>query len=298
MIKEGDTIFCTDPFQIISVLDRERPDIINVGPMSIRGKLWPFLIKIKKKAKITTIYWMNPVFSDNIAIKFRSLLFHLNVFDAIYGCSPRIVLSLKQKFLRAHLLLPPVPEEYFLHKTGNGLSDKIRTIGYIGRIGGDKGVDWFLKQDMQVLDRFGYRIKIYGYWDENDKDSKRLHRLLSEKFKSQYIPSIISFVNYRKDNIALLMESLDLLILPYKTLKGTVDLPLVVLEACAKGCRVATTDVGDIYRVLKTNVIQMDTNDKIIQVIERAKRYSKPRLESNFKSRAVAGKYLETIIRR
>lgn len=36
----------------------------------------------------------------------------------------------------------------------------------------------------------------------------------------------------------------DILVLPYKTLKGTVELPLLVLEGLAAGCVVLSTDVG------------------------------------------------------
>lgn len=292
-IKNGDTTFCENYRQLIDVIASVRADIYNIGPMSIRGRLWPLLAKLRRRgAKLSTIYWMYPVFTGSLLVKVRSIIFNATIFHAIFGGSHRIEADLRKRRLRSFLLLPPIDKCFYQQNQKRLKDKKLRVFGYIGRIGEDKGIDWFLRQDMDLFKMHGRELRIYGYWDSGDSSSVHFHHLLAQRPEIKYSSFPINASCCNAVQVAEWLGLLDGIILPYSTLTGTIDLPLILLESCAAGCRVAVTDVGDIQELLGSKVMIMTMADSLNDIAERMQKQEIPRLEEEYRSEIVAQKYI------
>lgn len=181
--------------------------------------------------------------------------FRVKFCNPVFAVSPRLIKELQKKGIPAVWLPPPVPDHYFT--VPREMAKKKIIISYIGRIDANKGVDSIIKvfRDLQnsPCDGRSLEFKIYGYYDSNRKESIALHNSL------QKLPGIEYFARRRESyQYSLTAEEqmldfilgTDILILPYKNLKGTLDLPLLLLEGLAARCIVISTDVGDVPEII------------------------------------------------
>jgi glycosyltransferase involved in cell wall biosynthesis len=161
--------------------------------------------------------------------------------------SPRLLKASGK--LKAELLLPPVPEEYFVepeNKTPNG---KI-TVTYIGRTVYSKGVDEAIKIFKQLQGESRIQTQVCGYASNDTREDNSIHEWLTAQSDIKYIcennkqwsPSI-------DEKIIRILKETDILILPYKSLYATIDMPLLLLEGMAGNCCIITTPIGDIPNI-------------------------------------------------
>lgn len=296
-INKGDSRFVDDVGGLKRIITELKTDIVNISPMIIRGELWKDLLHLKKNGvRISSIYWMYPVYNGTIVKKIRSAIFNKLVFDKVFGSSPRIINELRRWGSAAKLLNPPVDDQYYQLGLNRPLKQKIETIGYIGRIGSDKGIEWILSQDFDELKQRGIRFLLFGYYDPFDSFSVSLHKRLQRH----------PFIEYHSDNIntelspisGILvdwLQQLDAVVFPYITLSGTIDIPLLCLEACAAGCRVYSPPVGDLKTVLKEQIIFFRHHQRLIDIMDMSKNtYLKP-LNNIYSSHFIAHKFISTM---
>ena len=163
---------------------------------------------------------------------------------------------LKKRGFKVRLLPPPVNRSCFsiVSKTSKPLK-----LLYLGRLDSEKGID-------QVLDLFNYykedervntRVEGY-YWDDGraklvleSHDGDVITRSIIKAASLKY-----SVENERK--IVQLLHDTDILLLPYKSMIGTIDPPLLLLEAMAAGCVCMTTNTGNVVTVYGDSEFVLD----------------------------------------
>jgi len=296
--KEGDSRFPQDILELRSILTTSKADIFNISPMTIRGALWADLIRLKRRGvRISSIYWMYPVYNGPLVKKMRSAIFNRLIIDKVYGASPRIVNELSKWGGSAQLLNPPIDSEYYdLGKSGRS-KNKIKTVGYIGRIGSDKGIEWIIAQDLKILTSDNIRFLVFGYYDPEDVSSVTIHQQLQKKQGIEYHWEAINCETAVKaEKVLNWLQLLDVVVFPYTTLSGTIDIPLLCLEACAAGCHVCSTIHGDLKAVLNNQIQFFNHQQTIKDVIKGAVSLSRKPLDSSFGSDSVSHKYISSIV--
>jgi len=184
-------------------------------------------------------------------LKFRQVR-RAGLDGTVFCASGRIQRYLAGLGCRAMLLPPPVPAEYFdapapADRRAPGQPAKLL---FLGRIDPRKGAAAAMEL-MTALARAGrYRCEIRGIRIAADPPAQRLHRRLLDQSAVPYVP--IERQGWSASLETQTVEALgaaDIFVQPYCTLDSTVDTPLLLLEAMARGCAVLTTPVGEVAAV-------------------------------------------------
>ncbi len=163
----------------------------------------------------------------------------------LFCISPRIYRKVSGWSNRGVLLLPPVPEDFFLDPTSKPAHDKTRVI-YIGRTDPGKGIEDAIELFTRLKDHPDLELEIHGYHGPQ-RSSVRIHQWLSEQKELRYFHSQYeSYSPEVEQNVRRILRDTDILILPYRKLSSTIDTPLLLLEAMASLCAVVTRPMGDI----------------------------------------------------
>lgn len=160
--------------------------------------------------------------------------------------SPRLLKASGTKRMKAELLLPPVPENYFVEREDKALKNKI-IVTYMGRTAPSKGADEAVKIFTQLRGESGIQTQVSGYFWRDGHESNFTHEWLIAQSDIKYIyedykgwsPSI-------DKKVARILRETDILLLPYRSLRTTIDVPLLLLEGMAANCCVITKPIGDI----------------------------------------------------
>jgi glycosyltransferase involved in cell wall biosynthesis len=187
----------------------------------------------------------------NESVLKRSLLFaepRLWPFNGHLFCvSPRICRQVSKWSGKATLLLPPVPAGYFCDPCDKPDHGTLR-VAYAGRLDVGKGAADAVDTLRRLAGRRGYELSVYGYAWPSDSDGMRLHERLLAEANIQY--KSVDFRRWSPDVDAAMRECLratDILLLPYRRLSSTVDMPLLLLEGMASLCVVITPRQGDLH---------------------------------------------------
>ena len=177
----------------------------------------------------------------------------------LFCISPRIYQYVSSWAKRSILLLPPVPENYFLKIEDKPHRTKL-CITYMGRIDSGKGAH-------VAFDIFQYiarecpefKTRICGYPWKHKSDTIQLHEKLLTQSKIAYEQA--DYKGYSEDvdnNVRKILRETDVLFLPYDKLSSTIDTPLLLLEGMAHLCTVITKPLGDMKDVYGTGQFMVE----------------------------------------
>lgn len=201
-------------------------------------------------------------------LKFSDLLIY-PYNGKIFCVSYRQLNYLKKLSRNCVLILPPVPEYYFLKPEDKPKSEKIN-LTFIGRIDPRKGIEEtlrlfdYLKQDNK------FHISIMGIYIKNDPGVTASLNYLRDNFKGSYI--LLDRNGYNDEvehKVFEVLKGTDIFFQPYRNLDSTVDTPLLLLEGMATLCTIVTTDISNVKNYYGNSSFIF----KPINFLEDAKRF-------------------------
>jgi len=193
------------------------------------------------------LMWSYPDSAIKRFLKFSELL--LQPYNGYVFCASPRLYNLAHKFSsNAVYLPPPVPDEYFLSPDQKDIGDPPR-IAYIGRIDPRKGIDDAATLLSILNKRSIGKCAIYGFYIDSDPNAVKCRKRLLTMKEVPYIETPRNQYSGEEDKLRQLLHQLDVLILPYKTLDSTIDIPLLLVEAMAALVVVVTRPIGDIPRI-------------------------------------------------
>ena len=175
--------------------------------------------------------------------------------------SPRLLKASGRKRIKAELLLPPVPEDYFVKPEDKSLKNKI-IVTYMGRPVPSKGANEAVKVFTQLQDESNIRTQICGYTFKNDRESSFIHKFLVAQNEIKYICEDHNRWSGSIDKkLIRRLKETDILLLPYRSLRTTIDVPLLLLEGMAANCCIITKPIGDIPEIYGESSFTLPVKD-------------------------------------
>ena len=116
--------------------------------------------------------------------------------------------------------------------------------------GADEAVEVFerLKTDPNLATR------VCGYiWPDDREDTSIHERLLGQDGIRYDCETYHCWTPDVDRNVAAVLKETDILVLPYRLLSSTIDMPLLLLEGMAANCVVITTPLGDMPEIYGTS---------------------------------------------
>ncbi len=227
--------------------------------------------------------------------------------DAVLCISPRLVRSVAaESRAQPEWLPPPVPDRLF--QIARERKQSSATVAFLGRLDYQKGAQDVLDTYQRLLrDRSSLNLIADAYLAEGDKQNAALaaqFRALGLSVGDAISGRLAPAASER--HVEEVLSSADIVITPYRSLAGTLDLPLVVLEAMAAGCIVLSTPRGDIPSLLPSAWIVKDSAELVSTLArlgdpnERQRMASlvdRSRLASTFATSSVADLLMEVMVR-
>ncbi|UCG57065.1 MAG: glycosyltransferase family 4 protein [Phycisphaerales bacterium] len=215
----------------------------------------------RKKTKFFAIFMAE---NSNSVKHWLSNTFRPMFCRTVFAVSPSYARRLQDCGVRAVWLPPPVPDCYFTFpRRVSGRKNVV--VSFLGRIDPNKGL-YELSSAFEALSREShFSLRIRGYYVPEDSESVKLHtklqRLAGVDYSAEPHCSHLYEPSNEREVLRYLSET-DILTLPYRNLRGTLQLPLLVLEGLAAGCIVMSRDVGDIAQFIGCkNLIIHDSDD-------------------------------------
>ena len=173
---------------------------------------------------------------------FRVIEFVSIRYTAIVCVSKRINQFAQKYYGKSYFLPPIIPDSYIkkgLSKLKESSNKKLNNALFLGRIDKRKGILEVLKIAKFTKDFINWTIS--GIKIDSDKPQS----ILKELKEIDYIKFIMNnreeYKSTIEDDVIEYFYKNDFFLQPYKNLKSTVDLPLLILEAQACGCIVITS---------------------------------------------------------
>lgn len=230
----------------LKYIARETPKHVVTGYIKAKDRLiYAIFRKNKKFIIFHKLMFFYPELSLRKTLKFSEI--SLAPYNGKVFCvSHRIFKILNKKSQNAILLLPPIPESYFVNKSTKIKGKNIR-ITFLGRIDPRKGILETIKLFNQLENDSNFDCTIYGIVIPEDKKAISVHSSLISQEKIKYIEIDRQNHSVRIDKMVQeILKSTDIFVQPYRNLESTVDSPLLLLEAMASLCVILTTQVGNI----------------------------------------------------
>jgi glycosyltransferase involved in cell wall biosynthesis len=160
--------------------------------------------------------------------------------------SPRLIKASRLRRNRAELILPPVPEQYYVHYNDKPRKEKL-FVTYMGRTVAGKGVDQAIEIFKRLRNEPQLETQICGYTWPDKREDNFIHNWLLTQSDIKYVcEKYQGWSPKMEKRTAEILRNTDILILPYKRLSSTIDMPLLLLEGMAANCCVITKPLGDI----------------------------------------------------
>lgn len=174
----------------------------------------------------------------------------LKSYDFVFSVSPRIENNLTKAHINNMLITPPVSEIFSSPMSNTEDKNQKTRIGFIGRSDYGKGFDIAVEL-INKFTKIGYSGEVRTYaWD---KSNSLLRDALECTCKSEVEVKVLKVSSYDdsvENEIAGFLANLDFLLLPYRTLETTIDVPLALVEGIVSGCVVITSDMPEIIDVV------------------------------------------------
>lgn len=206
-----------------------------------------------RKANFSTIKFIHlfTVWPEN-SLK-RMLMFAEAKYFPFNGCvlsvSPRSHKHVSKWTGKSTLLLPPVPRDYFIKPEVKPYSNKLR-VAFVGRIDPGKGTPEAIELFNKLSSHKRFDTKIFGFPWKHRPETMKLHDKLLSQTDICYEP--VEYERWSPQvcmNLCSQLRNIDILILPYKKLSSTIDIPLLLLEGMANLCAVITPNLGDLHTI-------------------------------------------------
>ena len=199
---------------------------------------------------------------------------------AMFAISPRLYNSVKRWARQPFLMLPPVPDEWFLRAIDKPLRSPL-TVTFVGRIDPGKGaadvIELFYR--LQGDDRFVCRFVGYTY---EQKRVTGIEEMLYKRLKA-LPPGTFNESNYTKyipqadEVVRSSMAETDILLLPYRDVSSTADMPLVFMEGMASLCALvlppSAADLPSIYGASKFYISEDAWVDSMYEILLSANKF-------------------------
>ncbi|MEM4216729.1 MAG: hypothetical protein QXZ09_01760 [Candidatus Methanomethylicaceae archaeon] len=173
---------------------------------------------------------------------------------AVFAISPRLYERVKRWAKRPFLLLPPVPDEWFLRASEKPAGSPLR-VSFIGRVDPGKGAAEAIELFYRLRDDKRFSCHFYGYLYEQGRVSQ-VERELYGRLKALPRGSFVE-ANYTRYSpqvdqaVQRALAETDVLLLPYRDVASTADMPLVFLEGMASLCALilpqSAADLPQVY---------------------------------------------------
>lgn len=171
----------------------------------------------------------------------------------LFCASPRQQRHVSKWSNRTMLLLPPVPESYFLRPEEKSRHDRLRVV-YMGRIDPGKGTPAAIALFRHLGNRTEFETRIYGYPWSHKPETMQLHEQLLAQDVIPYEPTEFEGYSPAVDaRVHSTLRETDVLYLPYDKLSSTIDTPLLLLEGMAHLCAVITRPLGSMPEIYGTD---------------------------------------------
>ena len=202
------------------------------------------------------------------ALKRWMIFFDAKLFyEKVLVISPRLFKAARRWSLDPVLLLPPVPEDYFLRLDEKPRRKKIR-LTYIGRIDVRKGIEDAIELFLKLRDHENIETQIYGYYSDFGPNSQNIYKWLKEQSQIKFVDvEQNSYTPQLEQQIRLALKDTDVLVLPYRSIDGTIDIPLLLLEGMASLCAIITTTCGDIPFIYGKSKLLLDETSDLKHII-------------------------------
>lgn len=205
---------------------------------------------------------------------------------SLFCISPRIHRSVSKWSSRGRLLLPSVPENYFLKPREKRSGSKIR-IAYVGRVDPGKGTMAAVEVIRRLASEVDIEARVCGFAWSRLPDTMSLHNeLLSDPDIKYESVEPDKWTSATDDRLCALLRETDILLLPYEKLSSTTDTPLLLLEGMANLCAVVTPPLGDMPDIYGRSRFSLSDGwdiDLVTELIKNAREYLPAERERLFK---------------
>ncbi len=207
----------------------------------------------------------------------RQLLFAEARIWPFNGClfclSPRLLRKVRRWARRSVLLFPPVSCGYFQSLESRQRNQRFR-IAYAGRLDAAKGADVAIEALRKLAVEPDYELHVHGFAWSHDAAGMALHESLLRDPAVHYQPASQRQWTPQTDiELARQLSNTDIVLLPYRRLSSTIDIPLLLLEAMASLCAVVTPGLGDLHEVYGESLFNLPRNwsrDTLVDIVARA----------------------------
>jgi glycosyltransferase involved in cell wall biosynthesis len=237
----------------------------------IHKRYYPKYLAFKKRnKKVVKFFTIFMTGADSSTKRWLRKTFRAMFCSTVFAVSPNLVDELKHDGVRAVWLPPPVPDCYFSASLRRPKHKVV--ISFLGRIDPNKGL-YELSSVFDALSRSNQvTCRIRGYYIADDAKSVELHKRLGALAAVDYSAERHCSYHYdpgKEQDVLRYLSETDILVLPYKNLKKTLNLPLLVLEGLATECVVISRDVGAIRQIVGSAELIIRDFDELREKVQR-----------------------------
>jgi glycosyltransferase involved in cell wall biosynthesis len=181
----------------------------------------------------------------------------------LFCVSPRQLEHVRQWSDRGALLLPPVPESYFKDLSATPGRDRVK-VTYIGRTESGKGIEDVIKLFTLLQEHPQVDLEIHGFHHGETVHSVKIHQWLKRQKSIRYFYT--PYESYSKEveeNVRIVLHGTDFLVLPYRKLSSTIDMPMLFMEGMASCCAVITRALGSIPQIYGPSPFLLPGSDNV-----------------------------------
>lgn len=175
--------------------------------------------------------------------------------------------QMMEKSAKSFLLLPPVPESYFLAPGEKPTNKKVK-VTFLGMLHPDKGVEDVILLFRELQNDPRFECAIYAIHNPSNKASLEFHERLSHQNTIKYVNlRTLDYPSKAEEIVKSILKRTDIFVQPYQKLLNTVDTPLLLLESMASLCAVLTTPLGSIPDIYGKSRFLIDKEDFVSSAI-------------------------------
>lgn len=233
------------------------PILVNAVHRADRLRFISFRRRAKDRLRFHMVYsYFAPTLLGRMKHFFDAFLYPYN--GTAWCVSPRLARAARRFRNRAEVICPPVPVDFFAEPDKKPVNKRL-TVAYIGRLESGKGAADAIStlEHAAKLPDVCARAEVYDFGDSTEAED--LHRRLMAN------PRIacrrLSHGGWTPEVESELRETLlsaDVLLLPYRSVSSSVDVPLLLLEGMAAGCCCAVPPLGDLPEIFGPSPFMMD----------------------------------------